>query len=254
MSQNLLPCIKCDIALPSVIDFHTKTMKTLFSAQWILLLLSLLGTANFAYIAYLEDYISCLRMHRQYFGQLQFFTEWNVLIQLVFHAIKVSLVLSNGFFGRKMLGLRHLWSLFFEALAFPFGVNVFIVYWTVYWVNPEDIDIPHSNLVNHMKHSVMVLLLLPFCVFEDFSPVDPRVSVKITLVVISTYISWMTYLGKTYGHWTYRTFAPMNNWEQAISVVLLHLLAAALNLLGRALKRLWNKNGTVLKRHIQKMI
>ena len=220
----------------------SRLMKTRQAAP-ILLATSFLGAAAFGYLAVFDLILNGPQSEPG--GAFRYLTFWNVLIQLTFHVLgailhSVSpLSLSEA---HQLQRLRWLRSFYFESLAFPFACYVFVIYWCVYLLDPGVVDSVQSQLMNQLKHSLMLALLtVPLCL-EDLEESNPWLTASVSVAVLSGYCCLLGYMSAVFDYRPYGYLTLMNWGQRAVAFIIAHLFLLGLNLAGRALKRV-KKNG-----------
>ncbi|XP_006227704.1 androgen-induced gene 1 protein isoform X1 [Rattus norvegicus] len=186
--------------------------------------------------------------HQTYGGSWKFLTFIDLVIQAVFFGICVltdlSSLLTRGSGNqeqerqlRKLISLRD-WTL--AVLAFPVGVFVVAVFWTIYaydreMIYPRLLDNFIPGWLNHGMHTTV----LPFILIEMRTSHHQYPSRSSGLAAICTfsvgYILWVCWIHHVTGMWVYPFLEHIGSGARIIFFGSTTLLMNSLYLLGEAL-------------------
>jgi len=197
------------------------------------LLIHTAGVVNYAYGIYFQLVLlhipeGAIKGRSSFAGPWKFLTFWNLWLQLAFHLVG----LLNSLFGMASMalitpllaahsgssslqsssrsGLQRLRDWLFATQAFPIGVFVGGVFWTLYNIDrnlifPAKLDAFIPPFENHVLHtSVLVLQLLELTSTYHFFPPNRSSGLSVTAGFCLAYLAWVCAIAYlTGGYWVY---------------------------------------------------
>ena len=203
----------------------------------VLILASLIGALNFGAAVYYETNLNPLQRKTgrvsDFGGPWKFLTFINLWVQLAFHLLHL--------LSTFLPAIKRARDLFFESLAFPAGMLVAVMFWSLYAIDrelvyPEIIDKYVPVAVNHMEHSVMVPLILLHSLLWRMRPCNLALSLAITAAGILAYLGWILYIGYTLDLWVYPILNELAGVQFGAFIGGAAVVGIALNVCGRALQ------------------
>lgn len=195
--------------------------------------------ANFGYAIYWDVYILKLPTQRSFGGQWKYLTFWNLWIQLIYFSISLlnSLFGSNAKEKAKASRLQRLRDYFFSTLAFPIGLFVGIIFWSLWHIDrelvfPKAFDKFFPNYINHMMHTtVLPAQLLELILLYHIYPSKLK-GMLTTILFCMTYLSWTLVVAHYGGIWVYPIFAVLDPVPRAAFMIFCSMMGAMLFLGG----------------------
>ena len=163
------------------------------------------GVLSFAWAMHYQMYRiempERLSGNRNKFGGVwKYLTFLNMLLQCIFFTIAL---LAN--FVKRLRGIR---DLMFSSAAFPVGMFVGIIFWSIWAVDrelifPKVLDEYFPAILNHLMHTtVLPLQLGQLYLVEHNFPSRSR-GFTITALLFLSYLAWINYIYYMTGFWVY---------------------------------------------------
>lgn len=178
--------------------------------------------------------------HRDDFGGLwKYLTFWNLWVQLLFCLV----CLLNDFLGSdevlhsKASRLQRIRDFYFATVAFPIGVFVGIMFWSLYLIDrelvfPEILDQFFPVYVNHMLHTTCI----PLQIFELLMAYHIYPSKKAGMTTTGffcfAYLAWVVLISVVNGYWIYPVFEVLPSPFRYIFMLFCSACGGTLYLLG----------------------
>ena len=169
------------------------------------LALQLSGVLSFAWAMHYQMYRiempERLSGNRNKFGGVwKYLTFLNMLLQFIFFTIAL---LSN--FTKRLHGVR---DLLFASAAFPIGMFVGIIFWSIWAVDrelifPKVLDQYFPAILNHLMHTTVIPLQLGQLLLVRHRFPTRTKGFAITGVLCLGYLAWINYIYYMTGFWVY---------------------------------------------------
>lgn len=211
--------------------------------------------ANFAYALYFDIYLVKLpksQPRHDFGGQWKYLTFWNLWIQFAYFSISFinSFVGSHAQHKSEATKLQKVRDYFFSTVAFPIGIFVTVMFWTLYAIDrelvfPVELDKYFPVYVNHMLHtSVMPLQILELCLLYHIYP-RKWVGMATTAAFCFVYLSWTLIVAYVGGIWVYPIFEVLGPVQRVLFMLACAGFGGILYFFG------YFANQTIWARHVQ---
>merc|ERR1719245_2697105 len=133
-------------------------------------------------------------------GVAKYLTFLNMVLQLVFFII--------AFLANFIKSLRGIRDIVFASAAFPIGMFVGIIFWSIWAVDrelifPKILDDYFPAILNHCMHTTVIPLQLgQLCLVKHNFPSRSR-GFTITGILCLAYMFWINYIYYMAGFWVY---------------------------------------------------
>ena len=133
-------------------------------------------------------------------GVAKYLTFLNMVLQFVFFVIAL---LAN--FIKGLQGVR---DLIFASAAFPIGMFVGIIFWSIWAVDreliiPKVLDEYFPAILNHAMHTTVLPLQLGQLLLVKHNFPSKTVGFLITALLCAAYLAWINYIYYVTGKWVY---------------------------------------------------
>jgi hypothetical protein len=179
-------------------------------------------------------------------GPAKFFTNWNVVIQIIFY----SCCIYQDHFSKIKFDLRKQTKrgLYFHGIVFPAAFIVFTTFWSLMWFDrdlifPKKLEkylLPH---VNHIIHTMILIGMLIEATFHYHPLPKAKTGLTVMYGILGLYLGWMIYLGVTYNVWVYPFINQMPNFLKPVFFSVMAVGGLILYKLGEKYHKLIWKNG-----------
>ena len=209
----------------------------------------------------IKDELYILFPKRRLFGgEWKYLTYWNIVLQLIYFII----AFINDIWGTESSAkdassrLQKCRDFLFAAVAFPIGIFVPVMFWTLFNIDrnlifPPLMDKFFPPITNHMKHttplpSQILELLLIYHIYPK------RLSGILTNVLFClTYIGWTFYIAYAGGIWVYPVLDHLNGWQRGLFIIACAVFGTLLYLIGEGCNKLiWKTSRANISRKVEK--
>jgi len=175
---------------------------------------------------------------KQFGGVWKYLTFLNMLLQLIFFII--------AFLANFVKSLRGARDIIFASAAFPIGMFVGIIFWSLWAIDrelifPKILDQYFPSILNHCMHTTVIPLQLGqlFLVKHNFP--SRSKGFAITGFLCLGYMIWVNYIYYMTGFWVYPVLKVLT-FEQRIGFfIVCGVLGGCLYLIGDILnKAIWS--------------
>ncbi|XP_067937446.1 androgen-induced gene 1 protein-like [Watersipora subatra] len=175
-------------------------------------------------IVYDELYIHDTEKKYTFAGKWQFLTHWTLYIEAFYWWTVVLAGLSNRCYVQRNGLLHRIVDYLHASVAFPIGMMVCIMFWTLYGIDrelvyPKRLDAIIPTWLNHVMHTIYVpcLALDKYLVLHRY----PKSSdgLLLCLVIPFFYQVWVMYLALQHQVWVYPVLAVLD-WPAKIAFFL----------------------------------
>ena len=133
-------------------------------------------------------------------GVAKYLTFLNMVLQLVFFII--------AFLANFIKSLRGIRDIVFASAAFPIGMFVGIIFWSIWAVDrelifPRILDDYFPALVNHCMHTTVIPLQLGQLLLVKHNFPSKKTGFIITALLCAGYLVWINYIYYVTGKWVY---------------------------------------------------
>ncbi|XP_038137360.1 androgen-dependent TFPI-regulating protein [Cyprinodon tularosa] len=141
-----------------------------------------------------------------YGGPWKYLTFLNLLLQMTFFGLAAVNDLQPG---KKAKSVLNRWKdLLFSVFAFPVGMFVVLLFWTIFaydreLVYPATIDAFFPPWINHAMHTFVLPVLLGEVLVQPHTYPQMKHALAALLVVGLAYLSWIVWVYLTVGVWVY---------------------------------------------------
>jgi len=208
--------------------------------------LQLAGVASFAWAIHYQAYRikmpGTISPERMMFGGVwKYLTFLNMLLQFVFFSIAL---LSN--FTHRLTKVR---DILFASAAFPIGMFVGIIFWSLWAVDrelvfPARYDVYIPSLVNHLMHTTVIPLQLGQLMLVKHKYPSRAIGYTITATLCMAYLAWVNIIYYYGGFWVYPVFSVLSPVQRVGFMVVCSAVGGFLYLGGElANKVIWGRKG-----------
>lgn len=208
----------------------------------------LTGALSFAYaihwqyaVCSIPEELSPTRL--KFGGVFKYLTFLNMVLQCIFF----TLAFLSNFTGKKS-GVAKVKDLVFASAAFPFGMFVGLVFWSLWAVDRELIlparyDPYFPSWANHLMHTTVLPLQLGELLLCRHSYPGRRLGGAITAGLTFAYLVWINVIYYYGGFWVYPVFQVLTEAQRAVFMVCLSCLGGLLYLAGETANTfIWGVN------------
>ena len=175
-------------------------------------LLQLCGVLSFAWAMHYQVYridmpVALSPTRNQFGGVWKYLTFLNMLLQFIFFTIAL---LSN--FVKQLRPAR---DLIFASAAFPIGMFVGIIFWSIWAVDrelifPKILDNYFPAILNHCMHTTVIPLQLGQLYLVKHNFPSRSKGFTITGILCLGYLIWINYIYYMAGFWVYPVIKVRN--------------------------------------------
>merc|ERR1712241_267698 len=207
--------------------------------------LQLSGVLSFAWAMHYQVYrinmpekLSPTR--NQFGGVWKYLTFLNMLLQFIFFTIAL---LSN--FTKRLHGVR---DLVFASAAFPIGMFVGIIFWSIWAVDrelifPKVLDQYFPAILNHLMHTTVIPLQLGQLLLVKHNFPSRSKGFTITAILCLGYLVWINYIYYMTGFWVYPVIKVLSAGQRIVFFAFCGFLGGVLFLIGDiANKMIWGRS------------
>lgn len=156
----------------------------------------------------------------------RYLTYWCMIIQLGYNLIALLVSILN-----KRRYQRYI-SWFWQSIAFPIGLMVVFLFWSLYFINPNFVGDPRKSpyfdgIPQHLLHTAPLVTQLFEACYVKHSRINDRYTLLGGLSLACTYVSYTIYCKVTYGTFAYPVLNML--WEQPIYFVVFILACTFLS-------------------------
>ncbi|XP_013856020.1 androgen-dependent TFPI-regulating protein [Austrofundulus limnaeus] len=181
-----------------------------------------------------------------YGGPWKYLTFLNLLLQMTFFGLAAVTDLQQEKTGSALLKWK---DLLFSVFAFPVGMFVVLLFWTIYAIDrelvyPAALDSFFPPWINHAMHTFVFPVLLGELLLQPHAYPKTKLSALAALGLVGlAYLSWIIWVYASVGIWVY----PLLGYFSAAGLMGFFLfnmsVVTLLYLLGQELDgRLWRKS------------
>lgn len=155
--------------------------------------------------------------YNQFGGRCKYLTFLNMLLQCLYFGIAVlnDLIGTDESNIRKQSSLQQWRDWLFTTLAFPLGMFVSFIFWTLYAIDrelifPASLDTWFPAWLNHVMHTLPAIgtlleeLLVPHTYQTGYKRLAP------ILTCYFAYLAWISYIAVVGGFWVYPVFQVLS--------------------------------------------
>eukprot|EP00092_Neocalanus_flemingeri_P006468 GFUD01006972.1.p1 GENE.GFUD01006972.1~~GFUD01006972.1.p1 ORF type:complete len:223 (+),score=52.61 GFUD01006972.1:135-803(+) len=208
--------------------------------------LQLAGVVSFAWAIHYQYFRikmpANMSPERMKFGGVwKYLTFLNMILQFVFFSIAL---LTN--FTKSLTKVR---DLMFASAAFPMGMFVGVIFWSLWAVDrelvfPARYDEYIPSLVNHLMHTTVIPLQLGQLMLVKHKYPSRAFGYTITATLCMAYLAWVNIIYYFGGFWVYPVFAVLSPVQRVGFMVVCSALGGLLYLGGElANKIIWGTKG-----------
>jgi len=175
-------------------------------------------------------------------GVLKYLTFLNMLLQCGFFLI----AFIANFTGKKS-GFAKARDVIFASAAFPIGMFVGIVFWTLWAINrdlifPVAMDEFFPSWLNHLMHTTVIPLQLGEMFLTRHVYPPRKVGVTITAALTLAYLVWVNVIAFYGGFWVYPVFKVLSPLQRALFMAVCSMGGGLLYLAGEGVNSIvWPK-------------
>ena len=224
------------------------------------LILSLVGVGSFAYT--IQWYMLELNIPTEvsrswsgYAGPWKYLTFLNLWLQCIYFTISLlnSLIGTEGRTRASSGYLQKLRDYLFASLAFPIGVFVALMFWSLYFIDrrlifPAKYDAYISEGMNHMLHTIVLPLQLIELVAVFHVYPRRRIGMALTSLGCAAYLTWVCIIAWQGGFWVYPVFKVLPPVQRFTFMFGCSVGGGVLYIMGESLNNLIWKGAKVQKR------
>ena len=197
------------------------------------------GALSFAYAIYCQAFVvdipedlSPTRM--KFGGPLKYLTFLNMVLQLVFF----TLAFISNFTGKKSM-VTKVKDVMFASAAFPIGMFVGIIFWSIWAVDRELIfpvrfDAFFPSWLNHLMHTTVLPLQLGELVLAKHTYPSRKLGGAITAGLTLAYLVWINVIFYLGGFWVYPVFKVLSLGQRIVFMGFCSGMGGVLYLAGEA--------------------
>jgi len=168
-------------------------------------------------------------------GVLKYLTFLNMVLQCGFFLI----ALIANFTGRRSTWAKTR-DIIFASAAFPIGMFVGIVFWTLWAINrdlifPVALDEYFPSWLNHLMHTTVIPLQLGEMLLTRHVYPSRKVGVAITAALTLAYLVWVNIIAYYGGFWVYPVMKVLSPMQRALFMGICSVGGGLLYLAGEAL-------------------
>jgi len=199
----------------------------------------LIGALSFAYaihwqyaVCNIPEELSPTRL--KFGGVFKYLTFLNMVLQFIFFTLAF---FAN--FSEKNSRLGKAKDLVFSSAAFPFGMFVGIVFWSLWAVNRELIlparyDPYFPSWANHLMHTTVLPLQLGELILCHHSYPSRRLGGAITASLTFAYLVWINIIYYYGGFWVYPVFQVLTEAQRLVFMLVCSCFGVLLYIMGEA--------------------
>lgn len=207
--------------------------------------LQLFGVVSFAWAMHYQMYRIVmperLSGNRNGFGGVwKYLTFLNMLLQFIFFTIAL---LAN--FVKRFRPAR---DLIFASAAFPVGMFVGIIFWSIWAVDrelifPKVLDDYFPSILNHLMHTTVIPLQLAELYLVKHTFPSRSKGFTITALLFLTYLVWINYIYYMTGFWVYPVIKVLSVGQRVGFFTVCGFVGGVLFLVADiANKMIWGRN------------
>jgi len=200
-----------------------------------------------------EDWVE--DSYEKYGGRLKYLTFLNLLLQCFYFggAVLNDLLGTDEVEVRKQSVLQQWRDWLFTSLAFPLGMFVSFIFWTLYAIDrelifPESLDTWFPGWLNHVMHTLPAVgtlleeLLVPHTYQTGHKKIVPIVTCYFA------YLAWISYIAVVGGFWVYPVFQVLSVPARTLFLAFCILPPVGFCLLGEKLhQQIWGRQQNSLE-------
>jgi len=162
-------------------------------------------------------------------GDWKYLTYINMWLQLIFFII--------AFLANFVKSLRGVRDLFFASAAFPIGMFVGVMFWSLWAIDrelifPKALDQVFSLTLNHCMHTTVIPLQIGQLLLVKHAFPSRSIGFTITAFLCLGYILWVQFINYMTGHWVYPVLKVLTLEQRIGFFILCAGLGGCLYLIG----------------------
>jgi len=213
-------------------------------------LIHIAGFASFAFAIYYDAFVLNLpervRSKSQSFGGLgKYLTFLNMCLQCIFFFI----CLLADFTSRNS-SINKIKDIIFAGAAFPIGIFVGVIFWSLWAVDrelifPKVLDEVFPSWLNHLMHTTVLPLQLAELYFSSHRYPSRVVGGGITSLLTLGYLVWIHVIYYFGGFWVYPVFRVLDNTTRPPFMALCCAMGLTFYFIGEKLNAfIWKNENT----------
>jgi len=206
-------------------------------------LLQLVGIISFAWS--IDQRVNRINMPEElaqkrskFAGDWKYLTYINMWLQLIFFII--------AFFANFVKSLRGVRDLLFASAAFPIGMFVGVMFWSLWAIDrelifPKVLDQVFSLTLNHCMHTTVIPLQVGQLLLVKHGFPSRSLGFSITALLCLGYILWVQYINFMTGHWVYPVLKVLSLEQRIVFFIFSAGMGGCLYLIGDIInKSIWS--------------